>query len=214
LGAGIRVSGRIEGEEDLRVEGNLEGSVHLSRTLFIDSQGVVVADVHAHDVVISGIVVGNVTAENSVMLNPGAKLLGDIDSPRLIIADGAAFRGRVAMGGAPAAGALRERARNRSVAASSSNSAASSVSTNSRNGARTTATHRTATLRPGKGDSSPRAEASRVAAIRPQPRDDDEKTAVVRHPQVAKEKAGAPKAKKAPPRARVPKPGKRRVTRR
>ncbi|MCA9653794.1 MAG: polymer-forming cytoskeletal protein, partial [Myxococcales bacterium] len=103
IGQGIHVHGQIHGEEDLRIEGRVEGSISLTETVHVAESGVVVATVDARDVVVSGIVVGNVSATNSVSLEPGAKLIGDISTPRLIIADGAAFRGNVAMteGGAP-----------------------------------------------------------------------------------------------------------------
>src|SRR5688500_7909453 len=99
IGAGIQVNGRVSGEEDLHVEGRLEGSVALTETFYVAAAGTVVAEVKARDVVVSGVLVGNVFAEDSVTLNPGAKLIGDITAPRIIIADGAAFSGNVGMGG-------------------------------------------------------------------------------------------------------------------
>ena len=79
----------------------MEGSISLTQTVIVAESGVVVATIDARDVVVSGVVVGNVSASNSVNLDPGAKLVGDISAPRLIIADGAAFRGNVVMGELP-----------------------------------------------------------------------------------------------------------------
>ena len=194
IGPGISVNGRVTGEEDLHVEGRLEGSVQLTETFYVSSEGTVVAEVKARDVVVSGVLVGNVTAEDSVTLNPGAKLVGDITAPRLIIADGAAFSGNVGMGGE--APPRRER-----------------------RAARRAAPSRVARAEPAAAPAPRVAEAAPAAA-----KDDDEVTIVVRHAAIAEaekkeasgstRKAAKKKTKKAPPRARVPKPGKRRVGRR
>ena len=97
VGPAIAIRGRIEGQEDLRVEGRIEGSISLTETLYVEPDGVVLAQVEARDVVISGIVIGDITAVNSITLNRAAKLVGNIAAPRVIIADGASFRGEVLM---------------------------------------------------------------------------------------------------------------------
>jgi cytoskeletal protein CcmA (bactofilin family) len=221
IGEGIHVHGRITGEEDLRIEGRVEGSISLTETVHVAESGVVVATIQARDVVVSGVVVGNVSATNAVHLNPGAKLVGDIDAPRLIIADGAAFRGNVAMGPEATGGAARTKSATTTTPASrpavtvrprpaSSGRAASA----SRPAARAT----TAT-RPERAE---KPAAPRMAAIRP-PRPpgvpDEEVTVVVRHAALGEDgdtdAQGKKKvAKKVPPRGRVPKPGKRTVNRR
>lgn len=99
VGPAIAIRGRIEGEEDLRIEGRVEGSISLTETLYVEPGGVVLAQIEARDVVISGIVIGDVSALNSVTLNKNAKLVGNISAPRVIIADGASFRGDVVMEG-------------------------------------------------------------------------------------------------------------------
>lgn len=111
VGPAIAIRGRIDGEEDLRVEGRIEGSIALTETLYVEPSGVVIAEVEARDVVVSGVIIGDVTAANSVTLNKGAKLVGNIRTPRLIIADGASFRGDVAMDGEEAPPPSRERTR-------------------------------------------------------------------------------------------------------
>ncbi|MFO7566221.1 MAG: polymer-forming cytoskeletal protein [Enhygromyxa sp.] len=110
VGPAISIRGRIEGEEDLRVEGRVEGSISLTETLYVEPGGVVLAQVEARDVVISGILIGDVSAANSVTLNKNAKLVGNISAPRVIIADGASFRGDVVMEGEDLQ-AARERSR-------------------------------------------------------------------------------------------------------
>ncbi|MBC8067449.1 MAG: polymer-forming cytoskeletal protein, partial [Deltaproteobacteria bacterium] len=109
IGPDIRVSGRVTGEEDLHIEGRVDGAIALTETLYVAPGGIVAATVEAHNIVVSGVLMGNVTARDCVTLHPGAKLVGDITAPRLVIADGATFKGNVHMGGeAPPA---REKAR-------------------------------------------------------------------------------------------------------
>jgi cytoskeletal protein CcmA (bactofilin family) len=111
VGPAIAIRGRIEGEEDLRVEGRVEGSISLTETLYVEPGGVVLAQVEARDVVISGIVIGDISALNSVTLNKNAKCVGNISAPRVIIADGASFRGDVVMAGEDFTPPARERSR-------------------------------------------------------------------------------------------------------
>jgi cytoskeletal protein CcmA (bactofilin family) len=227
IGEGIQIRGRIEGEEDLRVHGSIEGSISLTETLYVEDGGVVQATVEARDVVVSGIVIGDVIAGNSITLNAGAKLVGNIKSPRVIIADGAAFRGDVSMGDTPISTLVR-----------------SSVATAARRGSRganrsapSTAPARSA---PAPARAGSRAvEPAKAAKARPAQRpsrssdDEDEVTVVIKHAALRKgqappdedepvrkakpkARAAAPKkkAKKKAARARVPARGKRRVSRR
>lgn len=97
IGAGTRVVGRLSGQEDVRVHGTIEGSVRLAQTLFIEPEGVALAEIYARDVVVSGTVVGNIHAENAVVLAASARVVGDIRSPRVSIEPGAAFRGAISM---------------------------------------------------------------------------------------------------------------------
>lgn len=97
IGAGTRVVGRVSGQEDLRVHGTIEGSVRLQHTLFVEPEGVLLAEVIARDVVVSGTVVGNIHAESAVVLTASARVVGDIRSPRVSVEPGAAFRGAISM---------------------------------------------------------------------------------------------------------------------
>jgi cytoskeletal protein CcmA (bactofilin family) len=98
IGESILISGNLEGDEDLTVRGRVEGNVRLSRTLIVEASGVVKADVAVKNAIISGVVVGNVTATDSVQLTSEGRMVGDLAAPRVIIVDGASFRGRVDMG--------------------------------------------------------------------------------------------------------------------
>jgi cytoskeletal protein CcmA (bactofilin family) len=98
IGESILISGNLEGDEDLTVRGRVEGNVRLSKTLIVEASGVVKADVTVKNAIISGVVVGNVTASDSVQLTSEGRMVGDLAAPRVIIVDGASFRGRVDMG--------------------------------------------------------------------------------------------------------------------
>lgn len=105
IGPNIRIQGELSGDEDLVVEGRVEGKISVSKGLRIGPQAQVNAEVKAHHVVIAGRIVGNVTATEKVEILPSGILEGNIRSPKIAIAEGAQFKGSVDMGGkaAPAA---------------------------------------------------------------------------------------------------------------
>ena len=98
VGESILISGKLEGDEDLTVRGRVEGAVTLTKTLIVEPSGVVKADATVRNAIISGVVVGNISASESVHLTREGRMVGDINSPRVIIVEGAAFRGRIDMG--------------------------------------------------------------------------------------------------------------------
>lgn len=97
IAPGTRVVGRLSGQEDVRVHGTVEGTVRLAQTLFVEPEGVLLAEVYARDVVVSGTVVGNIHADNAVVLAASARVVGDIRAPRVSIEPGAALRGSISM---------------------------------------------------------------------------------------------------------------------
>jgi cytoskeletal protein CcmA (bactofilin family) len=112
IGPSILISGKLSGDEDLTVRGRVEGELTLTRTLIVEASGVVKAEVTVRNAIVSGVVVGNVNASESVELTREGRMVGDIRAPRVIIVDGASFRGRVDMGNAePAQKAERDRPR-------------------------------------------------------------------------------------------------------
>lgn len=98
VGPSILISGKLTGDEDLTVRGRVEGELTLSRTLIVEPSGVVKANVAVKNAIVSGVVVGNINATESVELTREGRMVGDIHAPRVIIVDGASFRGRVDMG--------------------------------------------------------------------------------------------------------------------
>jgi cytoskeletal protein CcmA (bactofilin family) len=98
IGESILISGSLNGDEDLTVRGRVEGTLTLTKTLVVEPTGIVKAEVQVKNCVIAGAVVGNVTASESVEITKEGRMVGDIAAPRVIIVDGASFRGRIDMG--------------------------------------------------------------------------------------------------------------------
>jgi cytoskeletal protein CcmA (bactofilin family) len=98
IGQSIHIKGELTGNEDLIIDGVVEGKIDLrEHHLTIGKNGRIKADLHAKTVTIIGEVAGHVTAEEKVELQETAKLQGNIMAPRLAIADGALFKGSVEM---------------------------------------------------------------------------------------------------------------------
>jgi cytoskeletal protein CcmA (bactofilin family) len=98
IGESILISGSLNGDEDLTVRGRVEGTLTLTRTLVVEPTGIVKAEVQVKNCVIAGAIVGNVTATESVEITKEGRMVGDINAPRVIIVDGASFRGNIDMG--------------------------------------------------------------------------------------------------------------------
>jgi cytoskeletal protein CcmA (bactofilin family) len=98
IGENTRIRGIIEGDDDLVVQGHVEGTVHISGALVIESDGQVFADVVARDVTVSGLLRGNVTASSHIQVTRSGRMAGDAIAPAVSIASGATFRGRIEMG--------------------------------------------------------------------------------------------------------------------
>ncbi|MCP4500817.1 MAG: polymer-forming cytoskeletal protein [Deltaproteobacteria bacterium] len=98
IGDSVTIRGNLSGEEDLQVLGRVEGSIDLDSTLVVAESGIVKAEVSVKNAIISGVVVGNVQASESIEITREGRMVGDVSSPRVIIVDGASFRGNVDMG--------------------------------------------------------------------------------------------------------------------
>jgi cytoskeletal protein CcmA (bactofilin family) len=99
IGANITVKGEITGDEDLLVEGTVEGQIRVSRELRVGPRGKVKADVTAQSVVVSGELVGDCEATGRVEIQATGRLMGNIRAPKVVIAEGAVFRGNSDMSG-------------------------------------------------------------------------------------------------------------------
>ena len=107
IAPGSRVTGEISGSTELLVEGEVEGEIRVEAAVMIGSEGVVQGPVAAQVVRIGGRVFGNVTASERVEVAPSGTLEGDVAAPRIVIAEGAFFKGQVEMKGERAEEARR-----------------------------------------------------------------------------------------------------------
>ena len=98
IGTKTMINGNLEGDEDLTVEGHVEGSINLSKTLTVEEGGVVRANINVRNAIISGVLVGNVEAQEAVHITEQGRVVGDITAPRVILVDGSSFRGSIDMG--------------------------------------------------------------------------------------------------------------------
>jgi cytoskeletal protein CcmA (bactofilin family) len=99
LGANITVKGDITGDEDLLIEGTVEGQIRVSRELRVGPRGKVRANVSAQSVVVSGELVGDCEATSRVEIQATGRVMGNIRAPKVVIAEGAVFRGNSDMSG-------------------------------------------------------------------------------------------------------------------
>ena len=97
IGPTIAIRGKVKAAEDLVIRGRIDASISSSKLVHIDKDGVVKANVEAESVLISGVVVGDITATARVELMGTARVVGDIASPLMVINDGARLRGKIDM---------------------------------------------------------------------------------------------------------------------
>lgn len=98
VGKSVVIKGELSGDEDLTIEGRVEGTIELrNHVLTIGSTGHVEAQVVAKSIVVLGHVTGNLTATEKVDIREEGSVEGDIMAPRVAIADGAEFRGSIDM---------------------------------------------------------------------------------------------------------------------
>jgi cytoskeletal protein CcmA (bactofilin family) len=98
IGKSIAIKGDLTGNEDLVIEGKVEGKVELpNNQLTIGANGVVQAEVHAKTVVVVGRVAGNVKGSERVEIQATGVVEGDVAAPRLTVAEGAVLNGAIHM---------------------------------------------------------------------------------------------------------------------
>lgn len=99
IAPGTRVNGQVNGATELLIEGELEGEIRVEATVTIGADGTVHGPIAAPVVRVSGSVVGDVIASDRVEVAPNGSVEGDISAPRIVIAEGAFFKGKVEMTG-------------------------------------------------------------------------------------------------------------------
>ena len=96
LGASLRVKGEISGNEDLHVDGTVEGLIQLDdRKLTVGIAAKLTADVIAREIVVYGSVKGNLRARDRIEIKKDGSVVGDLTTARIMIEDGAYFKGAI-----------------------------------------------------------------------------------------------------------------------
>ncbi len=96
LGKSVMVKGQIYSREDLTIDGEVEGTVELQEhRLTVGPNGRVQASIKAREIVVLGTIHGNVEAADKIDIRKDAKLVGDIKTARIVIEDGAYFKGSI-----------------------------------------------------------------------------------------------------------------------
>ena len=96
LGASLHVKGEISGNEDLLIDGSVEGLVQLDeRKLTVGATAKVTADIIAREVVVYGTVKGNLRAKDRIEIKKDGSVNGDLTTSRIMIEDGAYFKGSI-----------------------------------------------------------------------------------------------------------------------
>jgi len=100
LGPTLRFKGDISAQEDFILQGRVEGSIHQAQRIVIATGGAVIGTIHARMVMVDGTVQGDVYGLESVTVQKTGRVVGNIFAPRVVLADGAHFNGRIDMSGA------------------------------------------------------------------------------------------------------------------
>jgi cytoskeletal protein CcmA (bactofilin family) len=98
IGKGIRIKGSVKGGENIVVQGKIEGTVSLQKHhLTIEDAALMAGDVDVQNITVKGEHAGDTVCSEKVEMNASARVLGDLKTPRLVVADGARFKGKVEM---------------------------------------------------------------------------------------------------------------------
>jgi cytoskeletal protein CcmA (bactofilin family) len=95
LGKSMKIIGDVTSDEELYLDGDLEGSLELNSRLTIGPNSKVSANIRAQEIIVFGTIKGNVESESRVSLRTGASIVGDIKTAGIVIEDGAYFKGGI-----------------------------------------------------------------------------------------------------------------------
>jgi cytoskeletal protein CcmA (bactofilin family) len=102
IGPTMVFKGELSADEDLIIEGHIEGTItHHKKHLTVGKQGRVHADINASAVIVLGELVGDIRSDGMVSLAKSARVTGNIYCARIVMEDGARFKGKIDMGQAP-----------------------------------------------------------------------------------------------------------------
>ena len=98
ISANVTVEGTVTGSEPVYIEGSVRGKINLTSDLRVGTKARIEATVHAKNVTVEGKLTGDISADERVELVTTATVDGNIKAPKIVVAEGARFRGNVDMG--------------------------------------------------------------------------------------------------------------------
>ncbi len=97
LDSGSHLEGELRFEASFRVDGKLTGTVRSEGDLIVGESGEIEGELYAGQIFVSGTVRGIIRASRKIQISPSGKVFAEIDTPSLVVEDGATFEGRCAM---------------------------------------------------------------------------------------------------------------------
>jgi cytoskeletal protein CcmA (bactofilin family) len=98
LDRGATFRGELDFEDTMRIDGKFHGTIRSKNELIVGESAHIEGEVHVGRIAISGTVVGKITADQRVEIHRNGKVYSDVDTPALIIEEGAIFQGNCVMG--------------------------------------------------------------------------------------------------------------------
>jgi cytoskeletal protein CcmA (bactofilin family) len=95
FGKSMKIIGEVTSDEELYLDGDLDGKLNLNNRLTIGPNSKVNANIKAQEIIVFGTIKGNVESESRVSLRTGASIVGDIKTAGIVIEDGAYFKGGI-----------------------------------------------------------------------------------------------------------------------
>ena len=95
FGKSMKIIGEVTSDEELYLDGDLDGKLNLRNRLTIGPNSTVNANIKAQEIIVFGTIKGNVESESRVSLKTGASIVGDIKTAGIVIEDGAYFKGGI-----------------------------------------------------------------------------------------------------------------------
>jgi cytoskeletal protein CcmA (bactofilin family) len=103
IGPSITIKGDVTGEEDLLIQGRVEGKVDLAQhNVTVGANGRIKANIFGRSVMVEGEVDGDLHAEEQIAIRKSGRVRGNVSAPRVTIEDGAMFKGSIEMERKPA----------------------------------------------------------------------------------------------------------------
>ena len=99
---GSEFEGKLSFKNTVRIDGSFKGEITSENTLIVGEPGVVLATIRSRQVIVSGEVTGDIIAGERLVLHKTARVEGDIQTPKLVVEDGAELHGNIKMGASKA----------------------------------------------------------------------------------------------------------------